>query len=351
MNRYLLHKYMSGTCSREEKVCVEEWLNESSRNKEILDEMKQIWDVPIGNRINVDSRKAWDIFSESNFNKQYAHEKNRDVNQKIKHILYSQKSNNGLYSRAILFSAAVVALIAFILFKINSFPTGQSITERMWQEISTQRGQKTTIRLSDGTQIKINAESKISIPDDYMEQERFVLLEGEAYFEVTPDKDKPFIVRTDKSVTRVLGTKFNIRTYPNEDKVQVVVAEGKVVLSSDDKLNATEIQLTKNQKGVINEEGEFSTFKVSELNMYLDWTDNRLTFRDATLEEVKRTLERWYDIEIKFEKSVSKYDRLMTGTFKDVSLNSILKSVSLSLDLQYQRVDNDNKVIFKSKNR
>ncbi|MDZ7694013.1 MAG: FecR domain-containing protein [Balneolaceae bacterium] len=233
-------------------------------------------------------------------------------------------------------AAAAVLLIAFLFYNSNPIPSEQSESELVNQEITTERGQRTTVRLSDGTRIHLNAESKLVVPQDYMQNDRIVRLHGEAFFEVTSNKDKPFVVQTDRSITRVLGTKFNVTAYPDQKEVQVVVDEGRVVLGSEKDVQAPEVQLTRSQRGTINGNGEIIASHVSDVGRYLDWSRGKLTFQDAPLEDVEKRLERWYDIEVIFDKGISTENRRLTGSFKDISMTNVLNSIALSLELNYK---------------
>ncbi|MDR8393609.1 FecR domain-containing protein [Aliifodinibius sp. S!AR15-10] len=338
MKTDLLHKYLSGTCSEEEKKEVERWLDESPENQEKMSEIKQIWDISPGKKVKVNSYKAWDEFSERHLGRSETSSKQASgqptLKKAFKHHPEKKKS-----AKTVAFSlaAAAVLLIAFLFYSSNPFPVEKPEPALVSQEITTEKGQRTTVRLSDGTRIHLNAESQLTVPQDYMQNDRVVQLNGEAFFEVQSNKERPFVVHTEKSVTRVLGTRFNVTAYPDQEEVQVVVAEGKVALGSDQDLQALEVQLTKNQKGTITSNGEIIASNVSDMGMYLDWSQGRLTFRDAPLEEVEKRLERWFDIEVSVEKSISNHSRLLTGSFEDVPLSSVLNSIALSLDINYKK--------------
>lgn len=342
MNKEVLHKYVLGTCTPGEEEMVEHWLNESSQNKKIMDELTRIWKVTPGKRIEVDTYKAWDAFSEQFF---------LDKDSKTHRVSTGNAPNAGKDLQgsrhqklqkpnfvAYAIAAAAVVLLTFMFYYFTGFSTPNVQPELVKQEITTEKGQRTTVRLSDGTRIHLNAESRLSVAGDYnRNKNRVVYLEGEAFFEVASDKQRSFEVHTTRSVTRVLGTRFNVTAYPEEEQVQVVVSEGKVTLGSGEKAQSPEVQLTRNQKGTIFSGGEITASKVSDLGIYLDWSRGRLTFRDTPVKEIEQRLERWFDIEVTIAEGVTSQNRLLTGSFKDVPLSSVLNSIALSLDIDYRR--------------
>lgn len=244
-------------------------------------------------------------------------------------------------------TALVVILLITFLFSNQQLLISKAESELSMQEIITEKGQQTSVKLSDGSVVQLNAESKLIVPKNFMDNNRIVHLEGEAYFEIVPNPDREFLVYANHSVTQVLGTKFNVRAYPDEDKVEVVVAEGKVSISPDEDMLAPEVQLTQNQRGTFSKNGEIMASNLSDLEQYVDWTKGKLTFHDASVREVKNRLERWYDIEVILKDDFSKNNQLLTGSFENTPLSVVLSSIALSLDIQYKH--DGRTVIFRKK--
>jgi transmembrane sensor len=189
---------------------------------------------------------------------------------------------------------------------------------------STDRGQKSTLILKDDTKIRLNSESSIRYPKDFKKDLREIYLDaGEAFFEVSEDLTRPFIVHVDNLTVKVLGTSFNVKSYPAEDKLEVSLLSGRVEILRDGKLENyltpnTEIQLTKSTGELLK-----STFDPS---LKLAWKDNIIKFDKTPLPEVISVLERWYDVKIKYEKTVGV--KRFTGEFKNMSLENILNGMS-----------------------
>ncbi|WP_285055463.1 FecR family protein [Pedobacter ginsengisoli] len=196
---------------------------------------------------------------------------------------------------------------------------------------STAKGQTYQFTLPDGTRVWLNADSKISFPSQFIGKERKILLYGEGYFEVSKNKEKPFIVQTDKQEVTVLGTHFNINSYANEGSVTTTLLEGSVKVSRhpddrSDLLNSTDkrslgalemtagrrddgrggmdnrivgddVVLKPNQQSVISGSNRIAVKDV-DANEAIDWKSGQFVFNDEPLESIMRKVARWYDVEV-----------------------------------------------------
>ncbi|MFH5834318.1 FecR domain-containing protein [Halalkalibaculum sp. DA384] len=322
MNWNLLHRYLTGECTPEQRQQVESWLESDPRNREFMNSLERIWSVEPAPETQVDARAAWEEFE----------------TRMVPVAVRQRPSRGGDYARMIAYglSAAAVILVAFLFFQQvpagEQSPPGPVATS---QEIVTERGQRTTVRLGDGTRVQLNADSRLQIPGDYLQSGRQVRLQGEAYFEVEPDPDQPFLVHTQGTYTKVLGTKFGVRAYPEDARVQVVVTEGKVELGRPSGGIGAR-QLTRNQVGVLLAGGETRVSEQANLQPYLGWTEGRLVFEDTPFLEVRRQLERWYDIQITLADSTLGQRRL-TASFSGEPMTEVLSIVALSTDMSYTR--------------
>jgi len=156
------------------------------------------------------------------------------------------------------------------------------------------------IILPDGTHVVLQADSRLDYPEKFLGKAREVRLSGEAYFEVTEDKQHPFIIYTGRIRTTVLGTAFNIRALPDDKKVTVSVTQGKVKVEEDRKLLAV---LTPNQQVTCHPvTAVVSKDSVNALSLVTDWTKHEMLFEGQSFEEVAALLSRRYGVEIRFKK-------------------------------------------------
>lgn len=167
-----------------------------------------------------------------------------------------------------------------------------------WMVLTTPRGKDYHITLSDGTQVWMNADSKLAFPEVFTGDKRMVKLWGEAYFDVAKDAAHPFEVQNEWFVTSVLGTEFNVRAYAKEE-ASVVLVSGKVILQ--DARNESDVrELLPGQKAQWAEQGGFSVENV-DVYAYSQWKEGYFYFDNVTLEEILHELGRWYNVDIVVE--------------------------------------------------
>jgi transmembrane sensor len=191
--------------------------------------------------------------------------------------------------------------------------------------LSTPTGGQYNIVLADGTKVFLNAVSSIKYPTQFNGNQRVVELEGEAYFEVAKNRNKPFIVKSGNQAIEVLGTHFNVHAYDNEAVVKTTLLEGRVEVTH------------KNQKAILkpgqqaNVSDNFNKISVREVDTEaaIAWKNGRFKFDNADLETVMKQLERWYGIKVEYRGDVSDV-RFNGGTFRNKNLSEVLKVLELS---------------------
>jgi transmembrane sensor len=206
--------------------------------------------------------------------------------------------------------------------------------QSIYQEYFTQKGERSTLLLSDGTSIRLNSATKIRFPIIFAKEKREVFIDGEGFFEVAHSETSPFIVHTADANIRVLGTVFNVTSYSEDHKTQVIVSEGQVAFAGVKQQN--EVLLHRNQVSRIIKGGIPSTAEVIRTDRYLAWLKNQMVFDNATLAEVIKQLSRKYDVEFEVHDS-SLLKRHIVATFSTESLSQIIRSLSLSLRFQYKQ--------------
>lgn len=191
------------------------------------------------------------------------------------------------------------------------------------------------ITLPDGTNVILNHGSEITYPKKFKGHNRMVSLQGEAFFDVTPNKEMPFIIRTEKAVVKVLGTSFNVYAYENKNTVEVTVKTGRVELINDiSKTEGSEkIMLLPGDKGTFNKTtGLLDKLSAKNLNSF-SWITHEIVFELATLKEVISTLENIYSISFDMEKQVD-LEQIITASFNKQNPDYILDVVALTLSLE-----------------
>ena len=221
----------------------------------------------------------------------------------------------------LLTSVAVAAAIVALLFFFKSFPVLHVNSNQYTAQntVTTRKGSKSNIQLPDGTMVWLNADSKLTYDDNFRGEIRNVHLQGEAFFEVARDEQRPFIIHTKTIDIRVLGTVFNVKAYETESNTETSLIKGsvevsfhnnsgkKIILKPYEKLKVDNKSLAYRTVA----EGEVVPQEKQEINMVIGkihyekndsmalealWVRNKLVFDAESLEEVMRKIERWYNV-------------------------------------------------------
>jgi transmembrane sensor len=195
------------------------------------------------------------------------------------------------------------------------------------------RGNRPTFTLHDGSIAHLNAASRITYPDKFSAGARQVALEGQAYFDVERDETRPFLISTQGLTVEVLGTSFDVKAYPNDPQVTVTVESGKVKVYHPAAPDQAYI-LTKNQQLVWDKASAAFAVAEVEAGEKLAWRYGVLHFDQTPVAEVERLLERWYNVDVVIA-DAGLYARKITGSHKNESLESVLKSLSFALNAQF----------------
>lgn len=201
-----------------------------------------------------------------------------------------------------------------------------------YNTISTPEGGEYMLILSEGTRVWLNAASSLMFPTNFNSDERNVQLSGEAYFEVSKDKRKPFIVSTGKTKVTVLGTHFNINSYSDEPTVKTTLLEGSVSVSQSNQA----VVLKPGQQSQSPSTGDSDITLLSSINTeaVMSWRSGLFQFENTPLQEVMRQLSRWYGVEIDYRGSLES-DRFTGYISRNVKLSSVLNMLEQSADVQF----------------
>jgi len=163
--------------------------------------------------------------------------------------------------------------------------------------LNVPKGGQYHLQLPDGTEVWLNSSSSLKFPTAFSKDERRLILSGEAYFEVSKDKSRPFVVQTEKGFVKVLGTHFDLNAYSDDMVTSVTLIEGLVEMG---KADYDSILVHPGEFASINEKGKLFHGKAN-IDQVMAWRKNAFWFRNATYEEIMQQLERWYDIKIVFK--------------------------------------------------
>jgi ferric-dicitrate binding protein FerR (iron transport regulator) len=210
--------------------------------------------------------------------------------------------------------------------------------KRVFIQVAAAYGETKQITLPDQSEIWLNSGSTLKYPEDFNQNERFVSLTGEAYFSVAKDSMKPFVVNANDIKVRVLGTKFNIKAYPEDRQIVATLQEGKIEVVTADNVKQ---QLLPNEQLVYN--NQTAALQVERINPeYIpDWKNGRLLFFEETLDDILQTLSRRFNVAFRVDESIDLTTERYTMKFqKDEDLDQVLWVLSeLTIDLSFKQTN------------
>jgi hypothetical protein len=201
--------------------------------------------------------------------------------------------------------------------------TAKKSKETLLNTLIVPKGGEYSLVLSDGTRIFVNSMSKLVFPVRFSGNKREISLEGEAYFEVARDESKPFIVTVKGVQVEVLGTSFNIKAYPDDNQSFTTLVEGKVKLSPDN-INSKSYFLEANQQAVFDPLSSGIVVQEVDASQIALWVTGKYSFTNQSLEEIMKTLSRWYDFNYQYENESLKSLKFEGGLNKYESIDPIL---------------------------
>lgn len=190
------------------------------------------------------------------------------------------------------------------------------------QVLITPRGGEFRVTLEDGTEVWLNAASRLSYPETFSGQQRRVSLEGEAYFKVAKDEGKPFIVTSGNQEVHVYGTEFNVCAYSDEKDIRTTLVEGSISLRPVNG-NQSELMLTPGKQAVFDKADETARVVSVDTEVITSWRTGVFVFEGQTMEQIIHTLSRWYDFDYEFRDTATAQTIFMGSIPKYSSFNEV----------------------------
>jgi len=310
----LLDRYLAGEASAAEAEAVRRWLVDDPEHRLLLEDLRLIKRVVADRAPESSADAAW-----------------------AKAVKTLDVAPRPRVSRRVLVGALAAAALVVALIGVG----GALRRTPQWREYATTAAQRLVVRLQDGTQVTIAPRSRVRYTTDYGTARRDLYLDGEAYFQVAPDSQRPLRVHTAASLTEDLGTAFVVRAYADQVATEVVVAEGRVALSRADTTavpHSPALVLDARDLGRLEPRGVAAVRRGVDVGRYLAWTRGVLAFDGTPVGDVVRTLGRWYNVEIRLADSALATRRL-TATFQNESIDQVLKRIGLTVGLRVERAE------------
>lgn len=252
--------------------------------------------------------------------------------------------------RKLLWISGIAASFLLILFLSTNFLFNKQKTKpNANNTISTKRGSKSKVQLPDGTEVWLNADSRITYNENFQGSQREVQLSGEAFFDVVRDESRPFIIHTNTIDVKVLGTAFNVRSYEDEKNTETSLIRGSVEITLVKSPDKKKIILKPNDKLIVNnseatvvgadnyKKNTTPLLTLSKIKYQEEdssavetlWVKNKLVFDGETMEEVAMKIERWYDVKVMIADNDLKRTKF-SATFEDEDLQTVLEALRLA---------------------
>lgn len=313
-------KQLRKDASEAEKESVRLWLESSDENRMLYKQILKSWRLQEALAFQPKSDEAWfKLKKELNWTE-------------------SSKGRRVFFRKALRISAILIILLGIgLLLK----PTDFLFDEKMLT-LKTLEERKNVL-LADGTRVFLNRNSELSYPEVFDKDNRQVILKGEAFFKVSRNPEKPFIITTEETQTEVLGTSFNLRAYSNESIETLTVTTGKVAFSS---LNFDKkVVLKPKQVGSYSLESRIMRKQDLTDPNYMAWMNKIFVFNNQSLQSIIQCLSNAYGkpIEIKNEHLAKEH---LTTSFNAMELDDVLTILSQTLDFKYTSIDSE-KIIIK----
>jgi ferric-dicitrate binding protein FerR (iron transport regulator) len=313
INDELLVKYLVGEASREERAEVEQWIAASEANKKYFDQYRLIWEKSkeLAARPVITETQAWERF------KEYRTQRNQDVAKLIR--MDTPQRSAWIRIAAILLLIAGGGLIYFL----KESRSINKLTVYSKENVLTDT-------LPDGSVIVLNRQSALSYPEKFSGNSRTVELKGEAFFTVTPDKTKPFIIHTGDVGIKVVGTSFNVKN--TAGKTEVIVETGIVEISK----KQHPLQLRPKEMATVfsNQPEPVKQYSADELYQY--YRTKAFVCNGTPLWKLVEVLNEAYGASIVIADSRLK-DLRLTTTFRNERLEDILKVISATFNIQVEK--------------
>ena len=365
----LLSKKLSQEASPEELHELHSILLDNPELHHQADMLTEMWKQQPKNRSKVINETTYVRHIMKHKDDFFADELNEDADST--EIIIEEKPGFFSRKRVTRFSILVFAILGTASFYFISKKTGSGpVAGKSISSVATKNGNRTNIVLPDGSQVWLNAGSNLDYNNaDFNKEVREVSLNGEAYFDVVKNAEKPFIIHTKKMDIKVIGTAFNVRSY-NDDKIaEASLIRGTIEVTLKDRKDQ-KIILKPNEKiSVVNEEPK-QDIKPEKVNLVkaknvlipqivvkeikpnptyniigeIAWTQNKLYFEDETFEDIGHLMERWYGKKVTIANESLKSVHY-TGNFENETMEEVLSYLKLSKSFNF-RIGNDNVVIY-----
>ncbi len=324
VDQFLLERYVAGECSPREQHLVDGWLAADAGRQALVDEARAIWERSARPLEEFDSRRAWES----------VRRQLRAGSSRLRIASAGRRVSEQRVATRIGAVAAAAVLVLGLGYAIGADTHhGQVSVSVTGREYATAPGQRETVTLGDGTKFTLAPASRLRLAGDFGHAAREVYLEGEANFAVAHDASRPFVVNASGAIVRDIGTQFDVRRYPGEPIVRVVVAEGMVALAAGGArryrpLRAGDLAIVADTTVAVTHDADVAALT--------GWSHGELTFRNRPLGEVVVDLSRWFGVDVQLaDPGLAR--RLVTATVTDEPVGAAMDVLAPAFGTIWER--------------
>lgn len=311
----LIARKLSGEATAEEEKILDNWIRDDQSNRELFNQYSRLWERTgkAEQLQQTDIDKEWRRFS--------------DAVSKGKKVRTLSRMNNITRLAAAVVAGLILAFSGLLIYRTAAYKTVKTVAEV--REVS----------LPDGSSVTLNSGSELRYPVSFGKSSRDLELQGEAFFDVEENPEKPFSVEAGGIRVKVLGTSFNVEAAAGQNIVTVIVANGKVGIF-DESGNEMKGELLKGEKALINTATGSLSLNTNTDPNFNSYKTKHIVFKNSGLEQVISTLEKTYNTNIRVENPGVTENRI-TVTFNNKDLDYILRTIEATLDLEIEIKDDE----------
>ena len=308
MEQELLYKFFEGIATYEEECAIRKWMEKDPKNRQRLIKERHCFDALVVQTVEIE-KPSYDL----------------------KRIMLT------------FMRVAAIIVLTFLGTSLYYRFLKNENTDIATQTIYVPSGQRINITLSDGSNVWLNANTKLQYPVIFKKDMRSVYLDGEAFFDIAKDQSRPFVVQTKTCDLEVLGTSFNVESYTTKSDFSVALINGSLRLSS--KLDSSDVvTLSPAQLAFFDATSRLTIDAIDDYNIYR-WKEGLISFKSASFTTIMNTLEKYYDIKI-IVKNKDVLKNAYTGKFRQSDgLEYALRVLQKDIRFNYQR-DDENRIIY-----
>jgi len=337
MNIELIEKYCKNTCTGEELRSVLEWFEKSARTPEGKALLLKIWEELPDDDNNI--KMNFDLILDKIHHKVNLDQSKKLLEEADQNLIKFKRRKHFIYVLTRVAAIIMLPVFSFGLymsFKYHSVRHGQVSLNQTYNEIYSSVDAITKVSLPDGSIVWLNHSSTLKYPAMFLGESRTVELTGEGYFEVAHNPQMPFVVKAEDIQVKSLGTEFNVLAYPNDDKIEISLISGKVVLlqAEQEEKGIPLLKMEPKDWAIFQKtNNEISTQKIID-DRHFSWKEGKLIFNKEPIDEVVKKLSRWFNVDIQI-KDPELYDLTYTATFVNETLPQVLELLSMVTPINY----------------